>query len=34
VFSCERAKRVFGYAPVIGFESAIRDAVADVSART
>jgi nucleoside-diphosphate-sugar epimerase len=32
-FSCERAKRAFGYAPVIGFEAGIREAVADATAR-
>ena len=33
-FSCGHARRSFGYAPVIGFEAAIREAVADVAART
>jgi nucleoside-diphosphate-sugar epimerase len=28
-FSCEHAKRSLGYAPVIGFEAAVREAVAD-----
>jgi nucleoside-diphosphate-sugar epimerase len=33
-FSCERAKRVFGYVPAVRFEDAIRTAVRDVATRT
>jgi nucleoside-diphosphate-sugar epimerase len=32
-FSCEHAKRVFGYTPAVGFDAAVRAAVADVAAR-